>query len=115
MEFVKVKEKDLSTLENKVDQILDLMTRNKIVRTPLTLENEIENDWLDSFQVIKVLHISMKTLQRLRNEGFISYSKIRDKYYYHVSDIEEALRKRVIRCSPETIEDFYQNYLINAK
>ncbi|MBK5721699.1 hypothetical protein JGH11_12535 [Dysgonomonas sp. Marseille-P4677] len=36
MEFVKVREKDLSTLENKIDQILDIMTRNKIVRTPLT-------------------------------------------------------------------------------
>lgn len=115
MELLEIERNDFKVLSEKVDKILELVSRNRVIRTPITLESEIDDNWLDNEQVKKVLRISGRTLQRLRVENLIAYSKLKNRCRYHVLDIEDALRKKVISCSPETIEEFYQNYIINAK
>jgi hypothetical protein len=47
------------------------------------------NDWLDNQEVMFALHISLRTLQTLRSNGTLPYSRIRNKIYYKRQDIEQ--------------------------
>jgi hypothetical protein len=47
--------------------------------------------WLRSSEVRKLLNISSGTLQNLRNEGTITYTRIGGTLYYNYKDIEKML------------------------
>jgi len=51
----------------------------------------LKDMWIDSQDVMLTLHISQRTLHTLRKNGTLPYSRIRGKFYYKVSDIEELL------------------------
>ncbi len=53
----------------------------------------LNDSWLDNQEVLQFLHISLRTLQTLRSNGTLPYSKIRGKFYYKVSDIEQLLQE----------------------
>ena len=65
----------------------------------------------DSNQLAEALGISTRTLQRLRDENLISYSMLRGRCMYKLSEVERCLEERTIRCKPQTLEDFRKNYL----
>ena len=54
-------------------------------------ESEQKNKWLKSYEVRKLLNISAGTLQNLRINGTLAYTKIGGLMYYKYSDIEKAL------------------------
>ena len=47
--------------------------------------------WIDGQDVMQTLHISKRTLQTLRDEGTLPFSRINGKFYYKLSDIEQLL------------------------
>src|SRR5690554_1878695 len=72
------------------EQIKDLKARIEISRA-LRVER-LKDTWVDNQDVMQMLHISPRTLQTLRSNGTIPFSKIRGKFYYKVSDIEKLLQ-----------------------
>lgn len=48
-------------------------------------------EWLDNQDVCKMLNISSRTLQTLRDNGTLSYSQINRKVYYKPEDVERIL------------------------
>ena len=48
-------------------------------------------DWLDNQDVMLALHVSLRTLQTLRSNGTLPYSRINNKIYYRRRDIEQLL------------------------
>jgi hypothetical protein len=56
--------------------------------TPLTDRLE---DWLDNQDVMHLLHISPRTLQTLRTNGTLPFSRIGNKLFYRSSDIQRLL------------------------
>lgn len=48
-------------------------------------------DWIDSQDVMQALHISPRTLQTLRSNGTLPYSRIGKKIYYRRQDIIKIL------------------------
>ncbi len=48
-------------------------------------------DWLDNQDVMQILHISPRTLQTLRSNGILPFSRIGNKLYYRRSDISRIL------------------------
>ena len=48
-------------------------------------------DWLDNQDVMLLLHISIRTLQTLRSNGTLPYSRINNKIYYRRKDIQQIL------------------------
>ena len=50
--------------------------------------------WLKSYEVRKVLNLSPGTLQNLRVNGTLPYTKIGGVIYYDYSDIQEMLQSR---------------------
>ena len=59
-----------------------------IATSPLT--DKLEG-WLDNQDVLQILHISPRTLQTLRSNGTLPFSRIKGKFYYKVSDLKALL------------------------
>lgn len=53
-------------------------------------------DWIDGQTVMQKLHISPRTLQTLRSNGTIPYTKIGHKIWYLKRDLERVLRNNYV-------------------
>lgn len=53
--------------------------------------SQLKEEWIDGQDVMQTLHISVRTLQSLRDNGTLPYSRINGKFYYKVTDIEKML------------------------
>lgn len=53
--------------------------------------DDFKDTWIDGSDVMQILSISKRTLQTLRDEGTLNFSRINGKFYYKVSDIEKLL------------------------
>lgn len=81
--------------------VIDLITREDLNEFRNLLLNDLkqfiqpqsqqENKWLKSYEVRKLLNISAGTLQNLRINGTLAYTKIGGLMYYKYSDIEKDL------------------------
>lgn len=56
--------------------------------------------------------ISTRTLQRLRKDNQIAYTKLRRKCIYRLSDVRESVNSRIVTCDPQTMDDYYKNYML---
>lgn len=56
-------------------------------------QNPVTKKWLKSIEVRKLLNISPGTLQTLRINGSLPYTKIGGTNYYNFTDIEKLLSK----------------------
>ena len=54
--------------------------------------NKCLGDWLDNDEVCKILKISMRTLQTLRDNGTLAYSQISHKTYYRQEDVDNVIK-----------------------
>ena len=59
-----------------------------------------QKQWLKSNEVRKLLNISPGTLQNLRINGTISYTKIGGILYYANSDLEKVLQTNKVEAKP---------------
>lgn len=53
-------------------------------------------DWIDGQEVMQKLHISPRTLQTLRSNGTVPYTRIGHKLYYLKADIERILKSNYV-------------------
>lgn len=67
---------------------LDLCTDEQINEM---IEKAFLEDWLDNQDVMLALHISPRTLQTLRSNGTLPFSRIGNKLFYLRRDIEQLL------------------------
>lgn len=51
------------------------------------------NEWLDHYEVCRKLRISKRTLQTLRDNGTLAYTKIGNRTYYLLEDVERIVTK----------------------
>lgn len=80
-----------------IDLLMSLSQEIKDIKARIDLLRQskpegLKDTWLDNQDVLQTLHISKRTLQTLRSNGTIPYSKIQGKFYYKVSDIEQLLQ-----------------------
>jgi hypothetical protein len=54
-------------------------------------DNVSLESWIDGQIVMQTLHISPRTLQTLRSNGILPFSRIGNKIYYHKQDIIKIL------------------------
>lgn len=109
MEVITIDSQVFKELTEKIDRIAEFVIKKEIISQPST------DIWLDSNEVVDLLKVSSRTLQRLRTENQINYSMLRGKCRYRLSDIEKVLNDRIVSTSPKTLEDFRKNYLMKGK
>ena len=60
--------------------------------TCIRLQSEPGTDYLDNYQLLELLHVTRRTLQRWRKSGRLLYTKIGGKYYYKPDLVLEYLK-----------------------
>ncbi len=110
MEVITIDSEAYKDLVKKIDRIAVFVEKH--MEAGQKTKQEI---WLDSFEVARLLKISTKTLQRLRKDKLISYTILRGKCLYKLSEIERGLNERIIKADPRSLNDFRRNYLIENK
>ncbi|MFZ4399824.1 MAG: helix-turn-helix domain-containing protein [Bacteroidales bacterium] len=82
--FTLFDQSDLSEVYNKLDKIIEMLNCN------FNDENKIDN-LLKTNDVLKMLNICPKTLQKYRNENRITFSKVGKIIYYKKTDIDKFI------------------------
>ncbi|MBW1619044.1 helix-turn-helix domain-containing protein [Empedobacter falsenii] len=108
MEVITIESQAFKNLMSKVDTIFDYVISQQNT-------NDDEDSWVDSYEVCTFLKISDRTLQRLRSENKINYSRIRGKNYYKISEIKRMLQENLIRRSEECLQDLILNHQKNVR
>lgn len=80
-------------IDQKLAEIIQIMNMQAVY---LQDPSKTPCNWLDNQDVMQKLKISESTLRRRRMEGTIRCTRIKGKYYYKESDIQEVLNKGLI-------------------
>jgi len=85
---------------------VEIITKDDLMRFKRDLLTELaelikgktteQSQWIKSPQVRKLLHISPGTLQNLRINGTLPYTKIGGVIYYSMADIEKVMQSKKI-------------------
>jgi len=108
MEVITMESRAYKDLSEKIDKISSFVVKCES-GSKAQSDEEI---WLDSQEVANLLRISTRTLQRLRKENLISYSILRGRCLYKLSEIERGLNERLITCEPHRLDELRRNYLL---
>lgn len=106
MEVITIDSKAYKELIEKIDLIADYI-RNK---TAQDISEELDEVWVDSYEVCTFLRISERTLQRLRTNNLISYSILSGKTYYSIGEIKRILTERLVRSGDDALSDLIKNH-----
>lgn len=52
---------------------------------------ELSKDWIDTHDVLQILKISRRTLTKYLGEGRLKYTRIENKNFFKLKDVEEFL------------------------
>ncbi len=108
MEVITIESQAFKSLMSKVDTIFDYVISQQNIQ-------DEEDSWVDSYEVCTFLKISDRTLQRLRSEKKINYSRIRGKNYYKISEIKRMMEENLIRRSEDCLQNLILNHQKNVR
>ncbi|MDR3247117.1 MAG: helix-turn-helix domain-containing protein [Prevotellaceae bacterium] len=109
---------DVITIESQAykDLIAKINSIAKFVISHQESEKEQNIDgWVDSYEVCSFLKISSRTLQRLRTDRIINYSKIRGKNYYKLSEVSRLLNEHIINSSEDCLQNLIKNHQLHVE
>lgn len=94
----------LGKVLRQLPSIQEELLKRKLISLDDLSDKEIENlserafleDWIDGQEVMIKLRISPRTLQTLRSNGTIPFTRIGHKLYYLKQDIERILRNNYV-------------------
>jgi hypothetical protein len=81
---------DLSELKRELLKEIRMLLKEKEPKV-------IKKEWLKSSQVVDKLNISHGTLQRFRNNGTLSFTKIGGLIFYEAGQIEKILLANLVK------------------
>ena len=96
MDIVNIETKTFETMLSTFESFVDRMENLRRLHGDKGL-----SEWIDNQDVCHLLQISPRTLQTLRDNGTLAFSRISHKIYYNPADVEaiiplvEDKRKRV--------------------
>lgn len=71
---------------------------------------ELDEVWVDSYEICTFLRISERTLQRLRSNQLIAYSVLSGKTYYTIGEIKRVLQERLVKTGEQSLSDLINNH-----
>lgn len=109
MEIITMESSAYKELVEKIDKIAGY------VRDSEREKKQPDADvWLCNEEVMSLLGISRRTLQRLRDGKRIRYAIFRGACRYHFSEVSRLVEESVVAGDPQRLEDFRRNYLLRT-
>lgn len=97
MKIITIEEEAWKQLNSRIDAIAEYLKR---------LENTSYDElWLNNHEVCQYLHISEKTLWRMRTKGEIAFSKIYGQYFYTIGAIKDMLNANAVQSTDEYVDE----------
>lgn len=96
-------------LVEKIDRIAGYVRESEREK-----KKDVTDVWLNKEQVMSLLGISRRTLQRLRESKRLGYAIFRGACRYRLSEVERLIKESIIDCNPQRLEDFKRNYLLRT-
>ena len=106
-ELVEISPTQTDVTRNRLLTLADLKAFKKELKAELKLEliaaframlneqaRQPSKKWLKTYEVKKLLNVSHGTLQTLRDNGTIPFSKIGGIFYYDPADIDKEIERR---------------------
>lgn len=106
MEVITLESEAYKKIIEKIDSIADYIKG----RDNENSSDDLDNEWVDSYEVCTFLRIRERTLQRLRTNGTITYSIISGKTYYTIGEIKRVLKERLIKSTDEYLQDLIKGH-----
>ena len=97
MKIITIEEEAWQQLNSRIHARADKLKRME--------ETRYEALWLNNHEVCQYLHISEKTLWRMRTKGEIAYSKIYGQYFYTIGAIKDMLNANAIQSSDDYVQE----------
>lgn len=97
MKIITIEEEAWQQLNSRINAIADYLKRQE--------DKSYDGLWLNNHEVCQYLHISEKTLWRMRTKGEITYSKIYGQYFYTIGAIKDMLNANAIQSSDEFVQE----------
>ncbi|MGJ1361144.1 helix-turn-helix domain-containing protein [Sphingobacterium spiritivorum] len=97
MKIITIEEEAWLQLNSRINAIAEYLKKQ---------ENRNYDDlWLNNHEVCQYLHISEKTLWRMRTKGEIAYSKMYGQYFYTIGAIKEMLNANAVQSNVEFVQN----------
>ncbi len=97
MKIITIEEEAWQQLNSRINAIADYLKRQE--------DKSYDDLWLNNHEVCQYLHISEKTLWRMRTKGEIAYSKMYGQYFYTIGAIKDLLNANAIQSSEEYVQE----------
>lgn len=89
MEIVIIERKAFETFMAEVSALTEKVNRLYAKGSERRLKK-----WMDGEDVCRLLHLSPKTLQGLRDKGIVACTQVGRKYYYRTEDVEHLVSEK---------------------
>lgn len=109
MEIITIESSAYKELVEKIDKIAGYVRENERAK-----KKDAPDVWLCNEEVMSLLGISRRTLQRLRENGRIGYVIFRGACRYPFAELERLIEESTFNCNPQTLEEFKRNYLLRT-
>ena len=97
MKIITIEEDAWIQLNSRINAIADYLKKQE--------DKSYDELWLNNHEVCQYLHLSEKTLWRMRTKGEITYSKIYGQYFYTIGAIKDMLNANAIQSSDEFVKE----------
>ena len=87
MDLIIFERKAFEEFATKIEQFILRVSNSPVVKNG----KKKTNNWLDHQDVCQRLKISKRTLQTLRDNGTLAYTKIGNRTYYRLEDVERVI------------------------
>ncbi|OPC66444.1 DNA-binding protein [Elizabethkingia bruuniana] len=106
MNIITIEEEAWRKLNERITAINEYLLKQE--------DTSYDSLWLNNHEVCQYLHISEKTLWRMRTKGQITFSKMYGQYYYTIGAIKDMLNAGVVQTSDEYVQELMtraKNYI----
>ncbi|MBS1740465.1 MULTISPECIES: helix-turn-helix domain-containing protein [Weeksellaceae] len=97
MNIITIEEEAWRLLNERIKSISEFILKSE--------NTSYDSLWLNNHEVCQYLHVSEKTLWRMRTKGEIAYSKMYGQYYYTIGAIKNMLNAHAVQTSEEYIQE----------
>ncbi|TCN60607.1 DNA-binding protein [Flavobacterium circumlabens] len=106
MKIITIEEEAWQRLNSRINDIAEYLKKQE--------DRSYDDLWINNHEVCQYLHISEKTLWRMRTKGEIAYSKIYGQYFYTIRSIKDMLNANAVQSSDEFVQELMakgKNYI----
>ncbi|MDO5570332.1 MAG: helix-turn-helix domain-containing protein [Bacteroidales bacterium] len=108
MEIITMESSAFKALTEQIAEIAGYIRKNEKTKS------DKPERLIGTEEAARLLNVSRRTLQRMRDENRIRYAVLRGKCQYRLSDIDKMLEKNTIREKEETFNNIVHNHEVRS-